>query len=322
MENICWNTMSNRLDSSESKGQTQENVNTEAVTTPSPSSNVYESDDSLQMYYGLHYPRSGFTEGIPPILPHANCPTHGLNFPQRVAQLLCYLKESMTQTSGNNAQQYKHALDIGCAVGGASFELAKSFEYVDAFDYSTSFITAANGMKLNPESIRFRIPMEAEIYQEVQVMHDTSITESIRNNVNFFTGDACDMERMVNTDRLRTDYDGVIMANLLCRIPDPIACLNGLSKIVKHRGIVVIVSPYSWLEEYTLRNQWLGGKPDPATNEAIWSNDVLRQRMEERGFIKVHEEQIPLIIREHQRKYQYIISEATGCIKTSKDSAI
>jgi len=30
------------------------------------------------------------------------------------------------------------------------------------------------------------------------------------------------------------------------------------------------------------------------------------------GFEKIHDEEMPVIIREHQRKYQYIISEATG----------
>jgi hypothetical protein len=34
--------------------------------------------------------------------------------------------------------------------------------------------------------------------------------------------------------------------------------------------------------------------------------------MEARGFEKIHEEEMPLVIREHQRKYQYIVSEATG----------
>jgi hypothetical protein len=59
----------------------------------------------------------------------------------------------------------------------------------------------------------------------------------------------------------------------------------------------------------------LGGFYDPVTKEAIHSKDVLRQLMEDRGFRKVHEEQMPLIIREHQRKYQYIVSEATGWCK-------
>ena len=48
------------------------------------------------------------------------------------------------------------------------------------------------------------------------------------------------------------------------------------------------------------------------TSKKVYSKDTLSQIMEKNGFIKIHEEQMPLIIREHQRKYQYIISEATG----------
>jgi hypothetical protein len=32
--------------------------------------NVYESNASLNMYLGLHYPSSGTTEQVLPILPH------------------------------------------------------------------------------------------------------------------------------------------------------------------------------------------------------------------------------------------------------------
>jgi 2-polyprenyl-3-methyl-5-hydroxy-6-metoxy-1,4-benzoquinol methylase len=35
------------------------------------------------------------------------------------------------------------ALDIGCAVGGATFELARSFSHVLGIDYSQSFVDAA-----------------------------------------------------------------------------------------------------------------------------------------------------------------------------------
>lgn len=36
------------------------------------------------------------------------------------------------------------AVDIGCAVGGASFELARSFPHVLGIDYSQHFVNAAN----------------------------------------------------------------------------------------------------------------------------------------------------------------------------------
>lgn len=42
---------------------------------------------------------------------------------------------------------YRRALDIGCAVGGATFELTRSFDEVVGIDFSHAFIDAANEMK-------------------------------------------------------------------------------------------------------------------------------------------------------------------------------
>jgi hypothetical protein len=64
--------------------------------------------------------------------------------------------------------------------------------------------------------------------------------------------------------------------------------------------------------EFTPKSLWLGGFHDPATHEQRHSKDKLMEVMDELGFEKIHDEQMPLVIREHQRKYQYIISEATG----------
>lgn len=268
---------------------------------PDGPKNIYESHDSLNMYFGLHYPSSGQKEGVAPILPHTNAPVHGTGFPQRVANLLSVLEPTRT----NNK-----ALDMGCAVGGASFELAKNFDHVDAFDFSASFINAAKKMQAE-ESISFTVPVEAELFEEVQAMHEPGVTSEILPKVNFFTGDACKLNEMASDDKLGS-YDGVIMSNLLCRLPDPMACLNGLSGIVNTGGVVVMVTPFSWLTEFTPRAKWLGGFYDPVSKEPIKSKDILKEVMEESGFEKIHEEEMPLVIKEHQRKYQYIVSEATG----------
>lgn len=265
--------------------------------------NVYETYDSLHMYLGLHYPTSGEQEGVAPILPHGNAPCHGLQFPQRVARLLNTLEP---ERSNNKA------LDIGCAVGGASFELAKTYDHVDAFDFSASFVNAAKRMQnISEEDVTFRVPVEAELYEEVKAVHGDGVTADIRSKVNFFTGDAQMLAEMNAEGQLST-YDGVIMSNLLCRLPDPTACINALPSIMNKGGVVVMVTPFSWLTEFTPRSKWLGGFEDPVSKEPIYSKDVLQEMMEDRGFEKIHEEEMPLVIREHQRKYQYIVSEATG----------
>ena len=42
----------------------------------------------------------------------------------------------------------RSALDIGCAVGGASFELAKTYDRVVGVDRSEAFVSAAKSMGL------------------------------------------------------------------------------------------------------------------------------------------------------------------------------
>lgn len=103
----------------------KENATEEAGTEPK-NIDVYESDNLLNQYLGLHYSQSGEREEMNPILDHGNAPIHGLRFPQRVASILSMLEPART----NNK-----ALDIGCAVGGSSFQLAKSFDHVEAFDF-------------------------------------------------------------------------------------------------------------------------------------------------------------------------------------------
>ena len=59
---------------------------------------------------------------------------------------------------------FRRALDIGCAVGGATFELTRTFDEVMGIDFSHSFIAAANHMK-------------TEKSREYQMVIEGSITE-------------------------------------------------------------------------------------------------------------------------------------------------
>lgn len=274
-----------------------------ASTEPTSSENVYESQDLLSMYLGLHFPLSGSNESVQPIMDHgAATPSHGLRFPQRVAELLCSLKPAVN----NN-----RALDVGCAVGGSSFELAKSFEHVEAFDFSESFVNAAKRIQAG-DQLSFHIPIEGNISEEVSVVQEPGVDAGVMSKVNFFQGDACSLSDYADNKEGFGTFDGVILSNLLCRLPDPMACLNAMPKLVNKGGVVVMVTPFTWLEEFTPRSRWLGGFHDPVTGEKMWSKDNLKEIMEGLGFEKIHEEQMPLVIREHQRKYQYIVSEATG----------
>lgn len=182
--------------------------------------------------------------------------------------------------------------------------------------------------------------MEGDIGEGISVVHEPGVDANVMKRVHFFKGDACALSDYAESKDGFGQFDGVIMANLLCRLPYPRATLEALPKVVNTGGVVVLVTPFSWLEgtltryhaqaavvrispknfilvaffqtDFTPRSNWLGGFIDPVIGQPIHSKVVLAEIMQNLGFVKIHEQQMPLIIREHRRKYQYILSEATG----------
>lgn len=94
----------------------------------------------------------------------------------------------------------------------------------------------------------FQVTTEGHLTQEVSVVLDPGVHFDATKRINFFHGDACALPKYAEDESFKTKFDGVIMANLLCRLPDPHACLNGLDKIVNKGGVVVITTPLTWLE--------------------------------------------------------------------------
>lgn len=62
-------------------------------------------------------------------------------------------------------------------------------------------------------------------------------------------------------------------------------------------GVAVIVSPYSWLEEYTAQEHWLGGVV--RGGDSVASAPALQEAMTALGFQLVEQFDMPFLIREH-----------------------
>ena len=127
-------------------------------------------------------------------------------------------------------------------------------------------------------------------------------SEDTAFSAEFAVADACALPNDL------AGFDAVLMANLLCRLPDPQACLAQLSgpqAIVKPGGLAVIISPYTWMTEHTPPERWLGGY-EGSGGERVYSNATLAGLLTD--YTLLHEEEMPLLIREHKRKYQYIIT--------------
>jgi 5-histidylcysteine sulfoxide synthase/putative 4-mercaptohistidine N1-methyltranferase len=245
----------------------------------------YESRDVLNQYLLLHF--GNRDEISRHRLPSESC----LDFPRRCATLL---REA--------AQQYdvpvERALDLGCAVGGAAFELARDFRDVQGIDLSAQFIATANVLRERGQ-VDYAVREEGDLLSPLVAVVDPDID---RTRVRFEIGDACALPQGPGP------FNVVLMANLLCRLPDPKACLARLGGLVAPGGLVLITSPYSWLTDYTPRSAWLGGR-DPAGKDVDSATGL--HSLLDPDFDLLRQSDEPLLLREHSRKFEYIVSHAT-----------
>ena len=65
-----------------------------------------------------------------------------------------------------------------------------------------------------------------------------------RTRVSFTVGDACNLPEVGR-------FGCVFAGNLICRLPEPMKFYSRLPELVVPGGILVITSPYTWLEHYT-----------------------------------------------------------------------
>jgi SAM-dependent methyltransferase len=144
-------------------------------STAASGSQVYESSRAVQEYLLFHYgkPKDHFH--------FQNGPLDALNFPARSADI-CHAWV-------NGRSEKTRALDIGCAVGGSSFALAKHYDEVVGVDFSQHFIDAANDMK-DKGKREFETLVRGNVYKTCETNLDPTID---RNRVTFMQGDACNL---------------------------------------------------------------------------------------------------------------------------------
>ncbi len=237
----------------------------------------YEDDKMLSEYAEFHYGDSYF--GVD-------------NFPQTLAKL------AIDALGDKPAIK---ALDLGCAVGRASFELAKHFEHVTGIDFSARLINL--GVQLAEQGvIRYSIADEGDLRHYHERRLSEMDLDNISDKVEFLQGDACNLKPIF------TGYDLVLAANLIDRLYEPALFLKTIHERINQGGLLMITSPYTWLEEHTNKQNWVGGfKKD---GENVSTLDGLKEMLGEH-FDLVSEQQVPFVIRETSRKHQHTLSDTT-----------
>lgn len=237
----------------------------------------YETNKAISEYLLFHYGKDDSFNG----------PSEALNFAKRCAQL-----------STRHPLKHGRALDLGCAVGRSACELSAYFEETIGIDFSHGLIDAAERIR-DGASLEAEIATEGDLFETITLQRPTPTRPHC---LQFQQGDAMNLPPELGT------FDFVLMANLIDRLPDPARCLSDIGKSVNQGGILAITSPYTWLEEYTPKHNWLGGFI--RDGEPVKSYDTLRKILNA-DFEEVEDFDMPFLIREHDRKNQYSIAHAT-----------
>ena len=240
------------------------------------SDDIYESDTLVSQYCEFQYAEEHF--GVK-------------NFAIECAKIASKFATGTTK-----------ALDLGCATGRASFELAKTFEKVEGIDFSVRFVGVGSKLK-DTGSIAWNSQLEGELFEQKKIGLEELGYSHLKDRVSFWQGDACNLKSNFS------GYDLIIATNLIDRLYNPRLFLDNVQEMLLPEGILILTSPYTWQEESTKKEFWLGGKLD-ANGDAVKTLDALKEILSV-NFDLIHTQDLEFVIKETKRKYQHSVSEVS-----------
>jgi 5-histidylcysteine sulfoxide synthase/putative 4-mercaptohistidine N1-methyltranferase len=238
--------------------------------------NTYETDEQISMYLEFHYGDEYF-----------NVP----NFPKACVDTLI---------DRTGVTQLDRVLDVGCAVGRSSFELARIAHHVDAVDFSTRFIRNALNLREHGQ-VRYLITDEGELTSlKVARLDELGIADNA-GHVEFSQGDACNLKPIYQ------GYDLIFAGNLIDRLYEPALFLQDMHQRINAGGFLVLTSPYTWLEEFTAKQHWLGGFKENGENLTTLAG--IRRSLAPHFEPLGEPVDVPFVIRETARKHQHTVAQ-------------
>lgn len=245
----------------------------EEATVPE---NIYETDSLVAQYCEFQYGPEYFGVG---------------NFAHACAEKAIAYSASTPQ---------RRALDLGCATGRASFELARVFDEVTGIDFSARFIQVGTALQMQGRIAYERVEEGDIVTRQVHSLTEFGL-EAVSEKVHFWQGDACNLKAHFS------GYDLILATNLIDRLYEPARFLSIVHERLNPDGVLVLTSPYTWLEEYTDKTHWIGGYNDEDGRE-VRGLDGLKSLLGEH-FDLIGTTDIPFVIRETARKYQHTLSQ-------------
>ena len=240
--------------------------------------NIYEHDELVNQYADFQYGESYF--GVE-------------NFAHKIAELAIEYSKNTPQN---------RVLELGCATGRCSFELANVFEEVTGIDFSARFIQVAVQMQ-KQGVVHFEQKVEGEISNSVSKKVEEFSFAEVVERVEFWQGDACNLKAHFK------EYDLVVATNLIDRLYEPKLFLETIHERLNDEGVLLLTSPYTWQEESTKKEFWLGGFKNKQGEEQYTLEGLKAILLD--NFELVDTLDVPFVIRETARKFQHTISQMT-----------
>lgn len=258
-----------------------ERVSGQARGSPPPSSAHPSTDSLLPTYIDAHYEG----ECRPPII-----------YPGSLSNAIFWqAMKNMIEMAGPHQGL---AIDLGCAAGRFSFELAASFERVVGIDTHYPYLAFAAALQRGEETA-FQRPLRAMAGEKV------SLHRSGCRNVLFILSDALDPPLPAESARL------VGALNLIDSICSPMILLGQMDALLRHDGTLLLTSPFTWNNDICPAARWL---EEAQTTPGQVLKDLLGgTRAPENGFayrILFKQEEIPWILPLSRNQYTLFQTQA------------
>jgi len=199
----------------------------------------------------------------------------------------------------------RRALDMGCAAGRASLELAKHYHAVLGLDFSTRLFRVAS--VLQSEGVfRYELPLSGDISSfhsiDLAAIEGGALRDAARR-CEFLQADAC------NIDPKYKDFDLVLASNLLTSLYAPAQFLACIRARLRPGAYLAIADTWEWNEKVTPKKAWLGGYKEAGEN--VTNLDGLERALGREFALIAPPTDLPWTLRNAERSFSYHISQLT-----------
>eukprot|EP00049_Salpingoeca_infusionum_P017557 m.353431 g.353431 ORF g.353431 m.353431 type:complete len:866 (+) comp16765_c0_seq1:400-2997(+) len=257
-------------------------VNPFRSSNASGSNRAYEQTKLVNQFVHLHYNSDK----------DLYSPPETKNYSKKVADFV-------KGTADEQGVTLERVLDAGCGPGGVSFELSRHANRVLGLDISKDFIEAARKMKAYGK-FDYSLAQQGEVAQHF-VAELPSGADA--NRVEFKQTDILCISPDTGV------FDAAVVANVVDRLLAPASLLGRLGGplgLIKPGGLLFVSTPFSWEEQFTPKELWIGGIV-PEGGSAQLGRECLQALLCDQ-FEFVGETEIPIALRDHERRFEYVSS--------------